>query len=75
LSRSMGVRQNTPELEAAFQQILKACKTHNVACAITATSGNDVAKRVKEGWKIIRSTVPAIIAGRALLGEPPPPAP
>ncbi len=71
LSRSMGVRQNTPELEAAFQQILKACKTHNVACAITATSGNDVAKRVKEGWKIIRSTVPAITAGRALLGEPP----
>ena len=61
----MGVRQNTPELEAAFQQILKACKTHNVACAITATSGNDVAKRVKEGWKIIRSTVPAITAGRA----------
>ena len=75
LSRSMGVRQNTPELEAAFQQILKACKTHNVACAITATSGNDVAKRVKEGWKIIRSTVPAITAGRALLGEPPPPFP
>ena len=73
LSRSMGVRQNTPELEAAFQQILKACKTHNVACAITATSANDVAKRVKEGWKIIRSTVPAITAGRALLGEPPPP--
>jgi len=75
LSRSMGVRQNTPELEAAFQQILKACKAHTVACAITATSGNDVAKRVKEGWKIIRSTVPAITAGRALLGEPPPPAP
>jgi len=73
LSRSLGVRQNTPELEAAFQQILKACKAHKVACAITATSGNDVAKRVKEGWNIIRSTVPAVIAGRALLGEPPPP--
>jgi 4-hydroxy-2-oxoheptanedioate aldolase len=73
LSRSLGVRQNTPELEAAFQQILKACMAHKVACAITATSGNDVAKRVKEGWNIIRSTVPAVIAGRALLGEPPPP--
>jgi len=73
LSRSLGVRQNTPELEAAFQQILKACKAHKVACAITATSGNDVAKRVKEGWNIIRSTVPAITAGRALLGEQPPP--
>jgi 4-hydroxy-2-oxoheptanedioate aldolase len=73
LSRSMGVRQNTPELEAAFQQILKACKAHKVACAITASTANDVAKRVKEGWNIIRSTVPVIVAGRALLGEPPPP--
>jgi 4-hydroxy-2-oxoheptanedioate aldolase len=72
LSRSLGVRQNTPELEEAFQQILKACKAHKVACAITATTGNDVAKRVKEGWTIIRSTVPAITAGRAILGEPPP---
>jgi 2-keto-3-deoxy-L-rhamnonate aldolase RhmA len=72
LSRSMGVRQSTPELEAAFQQILKACKAHKVACAITAATANDVAKRVKEGWNIIRSTVPAIVAGRALLGEPPP---
>jgi 4-hydroxy-2-oxoheptanedioate aldolase len=69
LSRSLGVRQGTPELEAAFQQILKACKAHKVACAITANNGNDVAMRVKEGWNIIRSTVPAINAGRALLGE------
>jgi 2-keto-3-deoxy-L-rhamnonate aldolase RhmA len=68
----LGVRQNTPEVEDAFQQILRACKAHKVACAITASSPNDVAKRVKEGWNIIRSTVPAITAGRALLGEPPP---
>ena len=40
-----------------------------VACAITAGSANDVARRVREGWSIIRSTVPAITAGRALLGE------
>src|SRR3989442_5552079 len=60
LSHSLGVRQNTPELEAALQQILRACKAHKVACAITASSGNDVAKRVREGWNIIRSTVPAI---------------
>ena len=71
LSRSLGVRQGTPELEAAFQQMLRTCKSHNIACAITANSGSDVAKRVKEGWKIIRSTVPAINAGRALLGEQP----
>jgi len=72
LSHSLGVRQGSPELEAAFQQILQACKSHNVACAITASTGADVARRVKEGWKIIRSTVPAINAGRALLGEAPP---
>src|SRR5262245_52032742 len=48
LSRSLGVRQGTPELEAAFQQILGACKRHNVACAITAPTAEDVVKRVKE---------------------------
>jgi 4-hydroxy-2-oxoheptanedioate aldolase len=69
LSRSLGVAQNSPELEAAFQQVLRACKAHKVACMITAGSANDVARRVKEGWAIIRSTVPAITAGRALLGE------
>jgi 4-hydroxy-2-oxoheptanedioate aldolase len=74
LSRSLGVRQGTPELEAAFQQILRACKAHNVACAISANNPADVAKRVKEGWRIIRSNVPAITAGRALLGEPAVPA-
>jgi 4-hydroxy-2-oxoheptanedioate aldolase len=69
LARSLGVRGNDPELEAAFQQILKACKAHKIGCAITANSPGDVARRVKEGWNIIRSTVPAITAGRALLGE------
>lgn len=69
LSRSIGVSSSSPELEAAFQQVLKACKTHKVACGITAGTGNDVARRVKEGWSIIRSTVPAITQGRTLLGE------
>jgi len=69
LARSLGVRGNDPELEAAFQQILKACKAHKIGCAITANSPADVARRVKEGWNIIRSTVPAITAGRALLGN------
>jgi len=68
---SLGVRQDAPEVEAAFQEILKTCKGHKVACAITASSANDVAKRVREGWNIIRSTVPAITAGRVLLGEQP----
>ena len=69
LSRSMGVRPNAPEVEAAFQQVLSACKTHKVACGISAGSGADVARRVKEGWNIIRSTVPAITQGRQLMGE------
>jgi 4-hydroxy-2-oxoheptanedioate aldolase len=67
LTHSLGVRPGAPEVEAAFQKVLAACKAHNVACAITANSGSDIAKRVQEGWKIIRSTLPAIEAGRALL--------
>jgi 4-hydroxy-2-oxoheptanedioate aldolase len=69
LSRSLGVPQNAPEVEAGFQQVLRACIAHKVPCAITAGSAADVAKRVREGFRIIRSTVPAITAGRALLGE------
>ncbi|MEI8155169.1 MAG: aldolase/citrate lyase family protein, partial [Hyphomicrobiales bacterium] len=76
LSHSLGIRPDDPELEVAFQQILRACKAHKIACAITASTPNDVAKRVRDGWNIIRSTVPAITAGRVLLGEQPPaPAP
>ncbi len=69
LHLSMGVRQNGPEVEAGFQQVLRTCKAHKIACAITANTADDVAKRVREGWSIIRSNVPAITAGRALLGE------
>lgn len=69
LTRALGVRAGSPEVEAAFQRVLRACKARRIGCAITANSANDVARRVKEGWNIIRSTVPAISAGRALLGE------
>lgn len=69
MTRSMGVRPGSPEVEAGLQKVLAACKTHKVACAISANNGNDIARRVKEGWNIIRSTVPAINQGRALLGE------
>lgn len=67
LSRSMGVAQPSPELEAAFARILKACTSRNVACAISANTAADIARRVKEGWRIIRSTVPAIIQARAAI--------
>ncbi len=69
LSRSLGVPQPSPQLEAAFQQVLRACKAQKIGCAITATNGADVARRAREGWNIIRSTVPAITEGRTILGE------
>jgi len=69
LSRSMGVPISSPEVEAGFQQVLRACKAHKVACAITAGNTNDVVRRVKEGWNIIRSTVPAITQARTQLGD------
>jgi hypothetical protein len=65
----MGVPAAAPEVEAAFQQVLTACKSHKVACGITAGSGADIARRVKEGWRLIRSTVPAITQGRQLVGD------
>jgi 4-hydroxy-2-oxoheptanedioate aldolase len=69
LSRSMGVPASSPEVESAFQQVLKACKAHRVACGITAGSADDVVRRVKEGWNIIRSTVPSITQARTQLGD------
>lgn len=69
LGRSLGVPRDSPELEAAFQEILAACLANGVACAITATTGEDVARRVREGWRIIRTTVDAADAGRAILDE------
>jgi hypothetical protein len=49
--------------------VLKACKAHKVACGITAGNTNDIVRRVKEGWNIIRSTVPAITQARTQLGD------
>jgi len=69
LSRSLGVPAGSPELEQAMQDILAACRRHDVACAISANSGEDVARRVREGWRIVRTTVQAADAGRALLAE------
>jgi 4-hydroxy-2-oxoheptanedioate aldolase len=69
LSRSMGVPITSPEVEAGFQQVLKACKAHKVACAITAGNAADIVRRVKEGWNIIRSAVPAITQARTQLGD------
>ena len=55
LHQYLGVPQGAPEVEEALQTILKACKAHNVPCGITAITKADVDKRLKEGWKMIRT--------------------
>lgn len=65
LSHWLGVPQNSPEVEQAFQTILRACKAHDVACGITATNSDLIAKRLKEGWKMIRTTPEALQQWRA----------
>lgn len=69
LTRSMGMPKGSPEVEVEFQKILKSCKAHGIACGISANTTSDVIKRVKEGWNIIRSTVPAINQAKTLLKE------
>jgi 4-hydroxy-2-oxoheptanedioate aldolase len=55
LHQYLGVPQDSPEVEQARQTILAACKAHNVACGITALTKAEVDKRLKEGWKMIRT--------------------
>jgi 4-hydroxy-2-oxoheptanedioate aldolase len=69
LSRSIGVPVESPEVETAVQQVLRTCRFRKVACGISAVTGAEIARRVKEGWTLIRSTVPAITEGRTLLGD------
>ena len=56
LRQSLGVEENSPEIEQAFQTILRACLAHNVACGITAVTAQNIARRLAEGWKMIRTT-------------------
>jgi 4-hydroxy-2-oxoheptanedioate aldolase len=55
LHRYLGVPQDSPVLEEARQKILGACKAHNVVCGITAISKADVDRRLKQGWRMIRT--------------------
>ncbi|HEV2522362.1 MAG TPA: aldolase/citrate lyase family protein [Candidatus Acidoferrales bacterium] len=55
LHQYLGVSRDSAEVEQARQTILAACKAHNVACGITALTKADVDKRLKEGWKMIRT--------------------
>jgi 4-hydroxy-2-oxoheptanedioate aldolase len=77
LAHSLGVPADHPDVEMARQKILTACRTHKIACNITANTADEIVKRVSEGWHMIRTTVPAINAARARLKDPktaPPPA-
>src|SRR4051812_44636975 len=65
LRQSLGVEANSPEIEQAFQTILRACQGHNVACGITATTAQGIARRLGEGWKMIRTTNGALNQWRA----------
>jgi hypothetical protein len=56
LSQSLGVEENSPGIEQAFQTTLRACLDRNVACGITATTAQGIARRLGEGWKMIRTT-------------------
>ena len=55
LSSSYGVPTAAPEIESARQTILRACLKHKVLCWITATGKPDEERRLKEGWRMIRT--------------------
>ena len=77
LAHAMGLPIDHPEVEAARQKVLVACRAHKIACNITANTADDIVRRVGEGWHMIRSTVAAINAARPRLKDPktaPPPA-
>jgi 4-hydroxy-2-oxoheptanedioate aldolase len=65
LHQYLGVEANAPEVEQAFQAILRACLAHNVACGITALSGQAIARRLAEGWKMIRTNEASLTQWRA----------
>ena len=52
LPASLGVPPNAPEVEAALQRVLTACKKFNVICG-GAFGAENVAQRIKEGWRYI----------------------
>jgi len=65
LRQSLGVEENSPEIEQAFQTILRACLARNVACGIPAVTAQTIARRLAEGWKMIRTTNAALTQWRA----------
>jgi 4-hydroxy-2-oxoheptanedioate aldolase len=65
LRQALGVEENAPEVEQARQTILRACLARNIACGLTETSAVGIARRLTEGWKMIRTTEAAFAQWRA----------
>src|SRR5262245_1122082 len=65
LRQALGVEETAPEVEQARQTILRACRAHNVACGLTETTAPGIARRLAEGWKMIRTTETALTQWRA----------
>jgi 4-hydroxy-2-oxoheptanedioate aldolase len=55
LHQYLGVPADSTVAEEARQTILSACKAHNVPCGITAIGKTEVDRRLKEGWRMIRT--------------------
>jgi 4-hydroxy-2-oxoheptanedioate aldolase len=65
LRQALGVEENAPEVEEGRQTILRACLARNIACGLTETSAPGIARRLTEGWKMIRTTEGAFAQWRA----------
>jgi len=65
LRQALGVEENAPDVEQARQTILRACLARNVACGLTETTAPGIARRLAEGWKMIRTTEVALTQWRA----------
>ena len=52
LSNSLGVARSAPEVEAAIQTIVDACRAQDIACGITASAA-DMPRRIAQGFRIL----------------------
>ena len=52
LSNSLGLPRSDPEVETAIQTIVNACRTHDIACGITAAV-DAMPRRIQQGFTIL----------------------
>ena len=52
LSNSLGVARTAPEVEAAIETIVTACRTHDIVCGITASAA-DMRRRREQGFRML----------------------